>query len=301
MNSSLNLQNKNSSQKISPENAQNFVRHKGFFEFDPRAKDIKSPLNPWAFVRVCNEAITLKSCLYSILPAFQRGIIAYNDCTDGSEEIILEFCAKFPSFIAAKYPSNLVQIHEPKSDENKLCAYYNFALNFIPKNEWFVKIDCDHVYDAKRLFKAFYLPKNRFERVIFARFDICVKARKVLIKRDLLQEQGGFLLDGSDHWLIFNKGLKFVDYPAANGIYEVLSAKPRRFTIQTELSNYHFPFIKATRAKFNDKATQNAFSLNDIRKSDLVGVRIDSDMLDEKKILEIYDNFDWDKAAYKKP
>ena len=68
--------------------------HFGYFDFDKNAQNPKSPLNPWAFIRVCNEAITLKSCLESILPAIQRGVIAYNDCTDGSEEIILEFDCK---------------------------------------------------------------------------------------------------------------------------------------------------------------------------------------------------------------
>lgn len=78
--------------------------HKGYFNYDEKSKDPKSPLNPWAFIRVKNEAITLKASLESILPAIQRGVIGYNDCTDGSEEIILEFCKQYPSFIPIKYP-----------------------------------------------------------------------------------------------------------------------------------------------------------------------------------------------------
>lgn len=44
-------------------------KHQGFFDFDPNSKDPKSPLNPWAFIRVKNEVITLRTSLESILPA----------------------------------------------------------------------------------------------------------------------------------------------------------------------------------------------------------------------------------------
>lgn len=111
-------------------------------------------------MRVKNEARTLRASLDSILPAIQRGVID-NDCDDGSEEIILEFCKSYPSFIPIKYPYN-VQIHNPKSEENKLYNYCNFVLSFIPKGEWFIKIDVDHLYDAKKLYKSFYLPRNKW-------------------------------------------------------------------------------------------------------------------------------------------
>ncbi|EFO9589602.1 beta-1,4-N-acetylgalactosaminyltransferase, partial [Campylobacter jejuni] len=48
--------------------------HKGYFNYDEKSKDPKSPLNPWAFIRVKNEVITLKASLESILPAIQRGV-----------------------------------------------------------------------------------------------------------------------------------------------------------------------------------------------------------------------------------
>ncbi len=31
-----------------------------------------------------------------MLPAIQRGVIGFNDCDDGSKEVILEFCKKVP-------------------------------------------------------------------------------------------------------------------------------------------------------------------------------------------------------------
>lgn len=237
----------------------------------------------------------------SILPAIQRGVIAYNDCTDGSEDIILEFCKAYPSFIPAKYPHK-VQIQNPQSDENKFAAYCNFALSFIPKNEWLVKIDVDHIFDAKKLYKSFYLPKKPYERVVIARVNILMKNNQIFIgKNNGVNE---FFSEGTDHWLIFNKGLRFnVWFPDKEKklFYEGLYYKIARLTYHTELNNYHFPLIKQTRANLLDNAIENAFSLDEIKKSSLIGTRIDSALLDENNILKIYNSFDWEKANYKKP
>lgn len=50
-------------------------KYKGFFDFDEKSKNPKSPLNPLGYIRVKNEALTLKVSLKSILPAIQIGII----------------------------------------------------------------------------------------------------------------------------------------------------------------------------------------------------------------------------------
>ena len=257
-------------------------------------------------MRVCNEAITLKACLASILPAIQRGVIAYNDCTDGSEEIILEFCATYPSFIPAKYPHS-VQIQNPQSEENKFATYCNFALSFIPQGEWLINIDCDHIYDAKKLYKAFYLAKHKHDIVCIARIvHILIKGREVFIgKIPNIGALEDYFVNGEDHRLIYNDNLEFVvwypDEDTKQLFYEALTWKNRRQHICTELNNYHFSLVKISRAQYNDNAIKTAFTLDEIRKSPLVGTRIDSAMLDEKKNLQIYDGFAWDKANYKKP
>lgn len=256
-------------------------------------------------MRVCNEAITLKACLASILPAVQRGVIAYNDCTDGSEEIILEFCAKYPSFIPAKYPHS-VQIHNPQSEENKFATYCNFALSFIPQGEWLVKIDCDHIYDAKKLYKSFYLPKHKCEVVTFAKFQVLVKDKEVRIEKG--NDEPYFLenviIEADDHWLICNDNLNFIVWlpnEEKQLFYEVLHEGKAKRHIHTEINSYHFPLVKSLRAKHNEKAFNADFTLNEVKQNPLVGTRIDPAMLDEKKILQIYDGFAWDKANYKKP
>ncbi len=85
-----------------------------------------------------------------MLPAIKRGVIGYKDCTDSSEEIILEFCKKYPNFIPAKYPHQ-VFLENPPNECNKFHNHYNFVLSFIPENEWFIKIDVDHIYEPTLL------------------------------------------------------------------------------------------------------------------------------------------------------
>lgn len=118
-------------------------------------------------IRVPNKTKILKSSLDKILGIIQRIIVDHNN---GSEEIILQFCKQYPSFIPIKYPYE-VQIENPWSEENKLYSYYNYVASFIPEDEWLIKIDVDHYYDAKKLYKSFYMAsKNtavRFPRINF--------------------------------------------------------------------------------------------------------------------------------------
>ena len=241
----------------------------------------------------------------SILPAIQRGIIAYNDCTDGSEEIILDFCAKYPSFIPAKYPHH-IEIHAPQREENKLYNYYNFALSHIPKKQWLIKIDCDHIYDAKKLYKSFYLPKNKLKYVCYGKFQVLVKNKEVRIQKGNNEPYflGNIFIEVWDHWLICNDDLRFeVWYPDEDTkqlSYEILRVE-NKSPIFTEISSYHFAYIKNTRMDKSERLFNEGFTLKEVEENSLVGIRIDPALLDKDKILAIYDSFDWSKANYKKP
>ena len=85
---------------------------------------IGTPIEPWAFIRVKNEIITIDSCLKSILPAIKKGVIGYNDCDDGTEEYILEFCKQNPGFIPVKYPYSVYppshEIYKTEEEEKKI-------------------------------------------------------------------------------------------------------------------------------------------------------------------------------------
>ncbi|MFY4724214.1 beta-1,4-N-acetylgalactosaminyltransferase [Campylobacter jejuni] len=274
-------------------------KHKGFFDFDPNAKDLKSPLNPWAFIRVKNEAITLRTSLESMLAAIQRGVIGYNDCTDGSEEIILNFCKQYPSFIPIKYPYE-VQIENPQSEENKLHSYYNYIASFIPDDEWFIKIDVDHYYDAKKLYKSFYMAsKNtavRFPRINFLIFNNEIFVQNI--------GKNGFI-DGGDQLLIqkcnsvfiermVSKQSQWIDSnQVAKELYSEEQVIPKNIKIlQAELLQWHFPALKYRRndyQKYLDILTLENFKK--IHYKHRKKKKIDYAMLDKKAIYEILSKF----------
>lgn len=284
------------------------IKHKGFFDFDKNAKDKYSPLNPWAFIRVKNEAITLRASLESILPAIQRGIIGYNDCNDGSEEIILEFCKQYPSFIPKKYPYK-IQIENPQSEENKLYTYYNWVASFIPQGEWLIKIDVDHIYDAKKLYESFYIPKNDNDVLSIARVDFVVFDNEIFIIKG---SNGKLLKDVTDHWLLkkdqdiiwrevlidgdsFNwKEINTKEKDRYQNLksFEILKLPHKKF-LRTQLTNYHFPYAKKWRQIDYKNTNLTLIKLEDFTKNYYHEFKdkISLDMLDKNKILTIYNGF----------
>ena len=288
--------------------------HYGFFDFDSNSKNPKSPLNPWAYVRVKNEAKTLRASLDSILPAIQRGVIGYNDCDDGSEKI-LEFCKQYPSFIPVKYPYKVI-IENPTQEENKLYSYYNYILNFIPKNEWFIKIDVDHIYDAKRLYKSFYLPNKQTDIVTLSRMDFYIKNNQVFIAKS----PRGYFNRAGDQILICNLGKKFherivhanlLSYsqqiiknkptkPQKEAMKDYISMEawihsPYNRIYRSELCHYHFPYVKTSRQHL----AKNGIPLKEFLNSgdSSLGTEIDLKMLDEDYILSLYKRFDFSKES----
>lgn len=253
------------------------VVHKGYFDYDSQSKNPKSPRNPWAYIRVRNEAHTLRASLYSILPAIQRGVIGYNDCDDGSEEIILEFCEAFPSFIAVKYPYS-VDIYEPKAEENKLYMYYNYVLSVIPEGEWLVKIDVDHLYLPDKLYKSFYAVQHIWDMVLHSRINFLVRENRIEIQKDFNGVYEG------DHWLVNNFCLRFKEF----GHIEQLVPHTSRL-IRTELPSYHFPYKKESRS---NKADELEWLPIEQWYSSEIGIRIDPAMLDSTLILELCRDFE---------
>lgn len=199
------------------------------------------------------------------MPAIQRGVIGYNDCDDGSEEIILEFCEKFPSFIPVKYP-HYIDFANPQSEENKLYMYYAYVLKVVPKYEWLVKIDVDHIYEARKLFKSFYLAQKVWDMVLHSRINFLADENRVRIQSSCTEVYEG------DHWLINNFGLKF----------EILYDRIEQLIphtnhlISTELPSWHFPYQKDSRKidaqKFQWVALESW-------QSSEIGTRIDKIML----------------------
>lgn len=211
----------------------------------------KESISPYVFMRVKNEATTLPLTLKSIEPILTKGVIGYNECNDGSEEIILNWCREHPGFVPFKYPYSVIpagSIEYTRIDrwnKNSLAAYYNAVLEIIPKNEWILKIDADQIYFPNILRHSFSLPKNELDWVSYSRLDL------------LLRNNNFYVLNyrrPGDHFLIYNRNIYFDNISGlrADGTffaYEMLKKSRKLFLPwKPECSSIHLPFEKNYRS-----------------------------------------------------
>lgn len=250
---------------------------------DTNTKNRKKPVEPWAFIRVKNEIKTLEACLNSILPAIKKGVIAFNDCDDGTEEYILEFCKLHTGFIPYKSPYTIFPLNDPRNfeeghNESKINEYYNAALNIIPKNEWLIKIDADQTYEADKLKKMFYLPRDEDDMIVFGILNLHYDGKNIYT-----MEYSPYLIN-PDHWLIFNKNLHFDlnEDKKHNLVVEHLDVSKRN-VIFSEVCSYHFPLIKRIKNDYN-----NLIAFEDFIKDDILSKFVEKNKLPfvlDKKLL----------------
>ena len=250
-------------------------------------------VEPYAFIRVKNESITIKASLNSILPVINKGVIAYNDCTDGSDLIIEDFCKQNPGFIPFHYPYHVVEQNHPDyvaekiPYRNTLAAYYNAALSFIPKNSWLIKIDCDQIYFPDILKKSFSLPRKNSEFVSYSRLDLIRYHDSVKV---IEYKRPG------DHWLIYNNNLEFINdygYTKKGDLYAwELLIKPKDYKLlyHAECSSFHFPLEKNYRNIPLEE--DKLLSLEQFRKIADPG-EISPDILEDSVINRIISSFEY--------
>ena len=266
-------------------------------------KYTRNPITPWAFIRVKNEIETIEQCLNSILPVIKKGVIGYhklsdNEIDDGTEKFILEFCKNNRGYIPYKYEYEVIPANDKRylnfkkvNKENRLDSFYNAVLQQIPKNEWIIKIDCDHIYDTEKLKKLMYLPQNIEEVILFSRFNLHYFNKELYVIRD------DYLRNPGDHWLIYNNNL-FFDFKIQEKNRKLyaweqlnLKEKIKKKEIKlynTDLFNWHFPFIKSSRNI--DESNLIEFDRFKFKWWEVFLYKISKDMYDKEKIIKYLTN-----------
>jgi beta-1,4-N-acetylgalactosaminyltransferase len=252
---------------------------------------VNGPVSPYAFIRVRNERPTLRCSLESILPAIKKGVIAYHNCTDESEEIILDFCGKNPDFIPAKYDW-FTRYEDSRSA--RLTRYYNWTLAHLPQNEWLIKIDCDQIYDADILMETFAMPETTDDIVLLPRIQLHYDDRLyVLAKKPFLF--------ANDHWLLYNDdNIYFVNHVPYNLEDLKITNYYKRRHLMAKISNWHFPFMKEDRRKnmpetvlFNEWITTWDGKLWDTTSGKIFSDKLlDMKMLNINHIMKFVEKFD---------
>lgn len=253
-----------------------------------------SDIKPHAFIRVHNEKNTLKCSLDSIVPAIAKGVVAYHDCTDGSEEIILEFCRKNRGFIPARYDFFNLYGDEPIAE--KLTRYYNWTLSLMPRNEWLVKIDADQIYDSEKLKAAFRMVRTTKDVIILPRIQLHHANGELFVISDRPFNFSG------DHWVIFNDGnMVFEEWDKAPCESLVILDEFQRNVQLSEAVAWHFPLMKSSRtvslAKPNfilfDDWTENwnGDVLDTLDGQQHAGDLVDRKMLIKERVMEYTEHF----------
>ncbi|AKD40906.1 hypothetical protein [Pasteurella multocida] len=258
----------------------------------------KKPIKPYAFIRVCNEIKTIHASLHSILPCVKGGVIGFNSCTDGSKEYILDFCKKHPQFTPVEYPYDVIPGCDERYKENniplnnRLDTYYNFVWEKLPKEEWIIKIDADHIWLPKYLTMLCKLPLRKKDFIILNRINIhCENNTCYINKENPMTEVG-------DSWILYNSGnIKFKFQRGWNDentffAWEYLP-QPKRNRIYGVLANFHFPIVKSQRSVFDSKQWIKIkdFDSKEFIIKNKMHNRIPEEFLDEKFILENFNKF----------
>lgn len=258
----------------------------------------RKPIKPYAFIRVHNEIKTIDTCFESIIDCVAGGVIGFNSCTDGTKEYILAFCQKYPQFTPVEYPYDVIpggdfRYKEEQLDDN-LCldSYYNFVWEKLPKNEWIIKIDADHIYNKKYLQDLCKLPIRKKDCVILNRINLhCVDGKVYIHKKHPFSENG-------DHWIIYNQNIHFQLFRGWINdrftAYEFLELpKKERKKIYGVLCNWHFPNVKNQRNHFNpdEWILLSEFDVSDYAQQKNMAGRIPDDMIDSTTILAGFADF----------
>ncbi len=178
-----------------------------------------------------------------MLPAIQRGVIGYNDCDDGSAEVILDFCQKFPTFIPIAYPYKIMEF-DPPNFHHQLYHYYNYVLSFIPKEEWVIKIDADHIYHAKKLYRSFYSVESKTNSCAIQGLNFMSKINRCGYKKG---GDYGWLPVWGDQCLFYNKHCRHIENPNQSNPHRSIETfeLPAKDVIgDPELMQWHFSYVK---------------------------------------------------------
>ncbi len=115
--------------------------------------DAPRPLGLSGHMRVRNEALTLRACLDSCLPFLDELIVTYNDSEDDTENILLDYAARYPQKIRLYwYPlewgtcRGVMQMRP----YGHLAHFCNFGYTKL-RYAFYMKIDADQVYFTPKM------------------------------------------------------------------------------------------------------------------------------------------------------
>lgn len=122
-------------------------------EADFAQLDKPRPLGLTGHLRARDEAMSLRACLDSCLPFLDELIVTYQDSTDETEEILLEYAAKYPEKIRLFWYPLEYATRYGKDAVVPLGHMVNFSNYGYLKTSYhyYMKIDADQIYFTEKM------------------------------------------------------------------------------------------------------------------------------------------------------
>lgn len=268
----------------------------------------REPIRPYAFIRLHNEIVTVEACLNSLLPLLKGGVIGLHQCTDGTKEYVQAFCKKYPQFIAVDYPHDIqFYVTDDKPDDVRyFYDYCNEIWSYLPKDEWVIKVDGDHVFDTDILRDVLRVPRKKSDMIYLARLDIHVEEGEVFV-RDRRQP----IVELPDFLFLFNDAsipdAPFERYISADGtkVHETYKQKifENKTILYAPVTNWHFLWARNWSSSWRDTINYSLWKpLRDSCLQDLTTLeqgrffgRVHKRLLDEQRILAAYNSLNHDR------
>ncbi|MFC3848397.1 hypothetical protein ACFOPX_07730 [Helicobacter baculiformis] len=161
----------------------------------------------------------------------------------------------------------------------------------IPKDEWVIKIDVDHIYDAKKFYKSFYDILHSYEALSCPRINFRVQGRQIYIQQSANLQ----MVFSGDQLCFCNTDVRFVPLPRGERLIEKLHFdRPVTLVRDLELAQWHFPYVRTSRHAVADHLKWITLEEFKEHYANHIGIKIDPDMLDAERILAHYAKFNLD-------
>ncbi len=235
------------------------------FQFNATMLDASRPPGISAYMRIKNEEQFVRLAIESHLPFYDEIVAVYNDCTDNTEEILLELQAQHPDKI--KVFHYLPKVHPigtkehaqmPDDSVHGMANYYNYALSKTMYNTA-TKLDADHLA----------IPCKLAPVIKQIRAEISADKKKFYMASGInLIHQNHRVLAGGNIVSPFSGNGDYFYHPVSpvyhyknSFSYEELHHPPPK---QVErkymgITYFHLKYLKQTEQKFREQVLKDSF------------------------------------------
>ena len=235
------------------------------FQFTAATLDALRPPGISAYMRIKNEEQFIRLAIESHLPFYDEIVAVYNDCTDNTEEVLLELQAQHPDKV--KVFHYLPKVHTfatrehaqtPTDSVHSFANYSNYALAKTTYSTA-VKLDADHLAIPCKL--ASLTKEIRADIVAGEKKFYMVSGINLIRQNDTILAGGKILYPFSGNGDHFCHPVSSAYHYENDVVFEKLIRPPPK---QVErkymgITYFHLKYLKQTEQKFREQVLKDSF------------------------------------------